>query len=171
MEIQTKRKFYDRLKTPVITAEKSPKKNLYNLFEQMSSMIRFITEDTIRFVKYKGKFAGIERTKRPMADWWIRLRNAKLVEITDLWVIDYIREYQHNLNIERNKLLSLHKMARMGAYLSVSKDIFAPAREHKGTIIHDFQKFLGQLNDNDFNKYYRVKSRKIKEIMRNLESP
>jgi hypothetical protein len=169
IEIQTKHKFYDRLNLPQLTADESPKKSIYNLFEQMSELISFLTEDTIRFVNYKGKNAKIERTKRPMADWWIRLRNAKSVEITDLWDIDYIRTYQHNLDIERQKQLSINKMASMGAYMNVTTGIFEIARETESDIKEDVKKFLTSLNDNDVKKYYRKKKKKAKEIMRKLE--
>jgi len=174
IEIRTKRKLYDRMRIPVLVTDETPKKNIYNLFEQMSEIIRFITEDTIRFVKYKGKYSDLERTQRPMTDWWVRLRNAKRVEISDLWVIDYIRQYQHDLNLERQKTLTLNKMSGMGAYNSVTTGMFSvaksedPEKETKIDVLQDFKLFYENLNDNDFIKYKLLKEKRTKDILRRL---
>jgi hypothetical protein len=169
VEIQTKRKFYDRLKPPQMTNDETPRKTVYSLFEQMSEIIRFVTDETVRFVKYKGAHAKIHRTKRPMADWWHRLRSAKGVEIKDEFHLDYIRQYQHELNLERQKVLTMSKLASMGAYTSVKTDILSAARAEKSNIAEDMVKLLEQMNDNDVQKYYRRKAKKVKELMRNLE--
>ena len=175
IEIRTKHKLYGRLNIPMLTTEQSPKKNIYNIFEQMSEIIRFITEDTIRFVKYKGEHADTERHKRPMADWWQRLRNAKMVEITDLWVIDYIRHYEHTLNLERQKSLTISKMAGTGAYLNVSKTTLSTPRgkecaeDPKEDLAHDWKIFLENLNDNDFRKYRLTKKKRMKDILRRYD--
>lgn len=166
VELQTKRKFYDRKKLPVVTFEQSAKKNIYNIFEQMSELINFITEDTIRFVKYKGQYSKLQRTERPMAYWWEKLRKAKKVEITEKWEIEYIHIYQHNLDMERQKVLTLKKMAKMGSYLSYSEGEFTvntdkPAEEHIG---RDFEKTCELFNDNDLRKYVETKQYGIDEI-------
>ena len=170
IEIQTKRKFYDRKKLQTVTAEKSPKKSIYNIFEQMSELIKFITSDTIRFVKYKGEHAKTERIKRPMADWWERLRRAKKVEITEKWEIDYIHIYQHNLDFERQKHLTIKKKAKMSAFLDYSEGIFTNDTDDKTgrTLVHDFQKFYEYMNDNDFRKYSENKGMGFKEIKKKL---
>jgi hypothetical protein len=170
IEIQTKRKFYDRLKLQTVTADETPRKNIYNIFEQMSELIRFITSDTIRFVKYKGKYADIDRTKRPMADWWVRLRSARSVELTEEWEIEYIRHYQYNLDLERQKLLSIKKMANMGAYLGVQEGEFNTDVERidKNYFI-DVKRFYENMNDNDWRKYNASKKHGVNEILRKMK--
>jgi hypothetical protein len=170
IEIQTKRKFYERLKKPLMTNDETPRKTIYSLFEQMNDIVKFITEDTVRFVKYKGKYAKIHRTERPPADWWMRLRNAKNVDYSDdFFNLEYIRIYQHDMNLERQKLLSLNKLASMGAYMNVKTGIFQMARAEKSTVAEDMINMLELMNDNDVHKYYKRKAKKVKELMRNLE--
>jgi hypothetical protein len=169
IEIQTKRKFYDRKRLQNVTTEESPKKRIYNIFDQMSELIRFITDDTIRFVSYKGKYAKTPRIKRPMSDWWKRLRRAKKVEITEEWEIEYLHIYQHNLDFERQKQLMLKKQAKTAAYVDYSQgkifDNMDVEINPKYCMVLDFQNFFEYLNDNDFKKYYINKSDGFKEIM------
>jgi hypothetical protein len=171
IEIQTKRKFYDRKMLQEISTDKTPRKNIYNIFEQMSEVIRVLTDDTLRFVKYKGELAKTERTKRPMADWWERLRRAQKVEIKDEWFIDFIHVYQHNLDFERNKLLTLKKKAKMGAYLDYSEGVTKVEENVKGerSLVRDFQKFFEYLNDNDFKHYNNVKQDGFRDIAKKLK--
>ncbi|MDR2568955.1 MAG: hypothetical protein LBD23_01490 [Oscillospiraceae bacterium] len=172
IEIRTKRKIYERLKKPFVTNDKTPKKNIYSIFNQMSEIISFITEETIRFVKYKGEHEQTERTKRPMADWWVRLRNAKKIEIENMLDIDYIRQYEHDLNLERQKSLTLNKLAGAGAFLNVTTGVFEYAKvknkenKPRKDILTDFQRFYGELNDNDFRKYGIIRDKRQKDILR-----
>jgi hypothetical protein len=170
IEIQTKRKFYERLKKPLMTNDETARKTIYSLFTQMNDIIEFITKDTVRFVKYKGKYAKIHRTERPMSDWWLRLRRAKAVEIgEDYFNLEYIRHYQHDMNLERQKILTVGKLASMGAYTSIKTGIFETAKESESTVAEDMIKLLELMNDNDVSKYYKRRTKKQKEIMRNLE--
>jgi hypothetical protein len=174
VEIQTKRKFYDRKKLPEVTPEKSAKRNIYNIFDQMSELIRFITNDTIRFVNYKGENAKIHRHKRPMSDWWQRLRNAKKVEIEDKWEIAYFHIYQFNLDRERQKNATLKKAAKMGVYHEFAEGKSAPVNfgDIDGIkqcyVFHDFEKTLSEMNDNDVQKYYQHKESGHKELKSKL---
>jgi hypothetical protein len=171
IEIQTKRKFYDRKVLQNVSIEESPKRTIYNIFEQMSELVRFLTSDTVRFVKYKGANAKIDRIKRPMADWWIRLRRATRVEIKDEWEIEYIHIYQHRLDFERQKLLNIKKNAKTGAYLDYSEGVFAVDEEITGqrSMVRDFTKFFEYLNDNDFKKYNNVKADGFNEIRQKIK--
>jgi hypothetical protein len=170
VEIQTKRKFYDRKILQNVSTEESPKRTIYNIFEQMSELVRFLTSDTIRFVKYKGANAKIDRIKRPMADWWSRLRRATRVEIKDEWFIEFVHIYQHNLDFERQKLLNIKKKAKTGAYLDYSEGVFEVDEEITGqrSMVRDFTKFFEYLNDNDFKKYNNIKSDGFNEIRQKL---
>lgn len=157
IEFQTKRKFYDRISIPQIISEKTYKYNIYNLFEQLKPITQFLTSETIRFVKYKGKNVEVPRHQREDADWWQRLRSCKPLEYTDEWIIDYFREYQKNLDIERQKATSVNKMARMAAYSLFDSDDVT-------TITSDINEFLSSLNDNDISKYYKVRDLTVKEL-------
>jgi hypothetical protein len=167
VEIETKRKFYDKKNLPIVWNDKSPKGNIYNLIDQMSEIIRFLTDKTIRFVDYKGANAKIHRLKRPMADWWKRLRNAKKVEIIDKWEIEYLHFYQHNLDKRRIEQMGLKKLAKIGVYQEVAEGRTEPKYSdefHGSHIYHDFEKYFSNLNDNDILKYYDTKLLGHKEI-------
>jgi hypothetical protein len=171
VEIVTKRKFYDRKKVPLVNHFATPKRNIYNIFDQMSEIIRFLTSETLRFVKYKGVHAKISRINRPMADWWQRLRNAKKVEIVDKWEIEYLHFYQHNLDMELQEQATLKKMAKMGVYMEFAEGETSPrySDDFKGShIFHDFENFYGNLNDNDVFKYWQIKDKTHKEIRSKL---
>jgi hypothetical protein len=179
VELQTKRKFYDRKElqeivegryTGTLTEADEPKRNLYDIFEQMSEVINFLTKDTVRFVKYKAAWANVERIKRPMADWWTRLRSAKKVEIVDDWEIKYLHFYQHNLDVERQKVLTIKKNAKTAAFLDYGEGVFSVEDGIKGqkAMVRDFQTLFGYYNDNDFAKYLTVKTDGFKEIKKKL---
>ena len=179
VELQTKRKFYDRKElqeivegkyTGTLTEVDEPKRNIYDIFEQMSCIIKFLTDDTVRFVKYKGEYAKIERTVRPMADWWERLRRAKFVEIVDDWEIEYLHLYQHNLDYIRGIQQTISKKAKNAAYVDFGEGVFHVDDNKSGesVLCRDFQTFFSYLNDNDFAKYKSVKAEGFKEIKKKL---
>jgi hypothetical protein len=163
VEIQTKRKFYERLEvsTPVVVDCLSYKQRMYNLFGQLHELMRFITHDTIRFVKYKGKFKDVPRKNCPYADLWSRLRSTKFIEFPDDWVVDYYREEQLNLDTERQKHMTVNKMASMSAYMKYDKD-------YQPDLKVDVEEFLSELNDNDIQRYYNAFDKKCREIERKL---
>ncbi len=156
IEFQTKRKYYDRLEMPELSGDTSFKANMYNLFLQHKSIIRRLTTDTLRFVKYKGKFAELRRSERPMSDWWERLQKSKSIDIqSDEWLVDYIRKEQNNLDFERLKTAVLSKVSSTGALLMPQND---------GTLITDFVGLLSYVNDNDIEKYRQKREQKLKEL-------
>lgn len=161
VEFQTKRKFYDRLTIPDVTGGETCRKRMYSLFEQLHPLIQFLTHDTVRFIKYKGKYANVPRLECPDADWWNRLRKTKPLEYTDEWVIDYFREYQYKLDKERQKQMSINKMARMAAYDKSDGD-----GDSALTILNDTMEFLSSLNDNDIRKYFKVRNSAVKDLKR-----
>ncbi len=164
VEIQTKRKYYDRLDIPLVTEDTSYRQRMYNIIEQMQSLQKNkITSETIHFVNYKGKYADMPRTERPVADWWQRLRSSKTFEIEDEHQFEYFRKYQVNLDIERQKNTTISKMAGMAAYFSVEYG------NELSQITDDVACFTNTMNDNDVQKYYRRKRKMIKEVNRKLE--
>ena len=159
VEFQTKRKFYDRLKLPELSGEETCRRRMYNIFTQLHSLIQFLTHDTVRFIKYKGKYADAPRLECPDADWWDRLRSTKPLEYSDEWLVDYFREYQYRLDKERQKQTSINKMARMAAYEKLEAEDDSTAKD-------DVMEFLSSLNDNDLKKYYKMRSFALKDLER-----
>ena len=155
VEFQTKRKFYDRLDIARITKDTSHKANIYNLLECYYSIINKLTYDNIRFIKYKG-FVDVPRPKRPLADWWQRLRSSKSVDFeSDEQFVMMVREYQFNLDTERRKNVALSGIASTAAYLSRCKN---------SPFENDLYDMIASLNDNDISFYYRKKSKRIKDL-------
>jgi hypothetical protein len=159
VEFQTKRKFYERLQIPVVVDCLTYKQRIYNLFTQMSELVRFITNDTIRFIKYKGVYENIPRKNCPYADWWSRLRSTKFIEFNDEFLVDYYREEQINLDTERQKRMTINKIASMSAYKKYNV-------VYEYDINTDVDDFLSELNDNDIQLYYAVLDKKSREIVR-----
>ena len=155
VEFQCKRKFFYNLVLPRATKDTSYKANVYNCFELYYSIINKLTYDTIRFVKWKGKWQGIKRIERPCADWWERLQNAKMFEFNDIHY-DLVREYQNTMDVERNKLLAIGKIASLSAYLGEN--------EQEDTFQNDISDFVMSLNDNDFKTYNKKKREKYKDL-------
>jgi hypothetical protein len=145
--------------TPVVVDCLSYKQRMYNLFGQLHELVRFITHDTIRFVKYTGKYKDFKRKDCPYADWWSRLRSTKFIEFSDDYVVDYYRKEQLNLDIERQKHMTVNKMASMSAYMKYDKDYQPDLRV-------DVEEFISELNDNDIQRYYNVFDKKCREIER-----
>lgn len=164
LEFQTKRDYYYRLKIPdLIPDETSYKKRVYNLLEQVPNLIQRLTNETLRFVKYKGQYSKISRYQRPNADWWDRLRNSKSIEFDSEWVINYVRDYEHNLNEQLQTLLTINSLASKSAFRYVNS-----MNKYVDNIgcDADLQDFYSYINDNDFysDRYYKKRKAKIKEL-------
>lgn len=155
VEFQTKRKFYDRLNIARVTKDTSYKSNVYNLLECYHSVIEKLTFDTIRFIRFKGML-DVERSNRPLADWWQRLRSSKSVDFEDdEQLVMIIREYQFNLDTERRKSAALSGIASTAAYLSRCKN---------SPFENDIYDMIASMTDNDISYYYRKKDKRIREI-------
>jgi len=165
VEFQTKRKFYDRLgkSIPCLSEEPTFRRRMYSIFEQMHAFVQFLTHDTIRFLKYKGKYAEVPRIKRPNADWWDRLRATKPLEYSDEWIVDYFRSYQISLDAERMKLLTVSKVARNSVYDSSADIMKVCGKEDVGD---DLTAFLSGLNDNDIKKYAEFRLAAARDLER-----
>jgi hypothetical protein len=164
LEFQTKRDYYYRLKIPdVLPDDTSYKKRVYNLFEQVPCLIDRLTSQTLRFVKYKGKYSEMIRYKRPNAEWWDRLRKSKSFEFSSNLSIDYVRNYENNLNEQLQTLLAINSLASKSAFRYVNS-----MNKYKDFIgcDADLQDFYSYINDNDFysKRYYKKRASKLKEL-------
>lgn len=155
VEFQTKRKYYDRLDIARVTSDRSFKANVYNLFECYTSIIVKLTTDTLRFVKYKGKYGDVKRGKRPMAHWWKLLQNSKSLENYDEQLVFIIRTYQNNLDTERRKHIALSGISSNMSYF--------PNRK-QSPFESDVNGLIASLNDNDLIYYYRKKAKNISNL-------
>lgn len=167
VEFQTKRKFYDRLPVDKIklTENEDYKSYMYSFFKQVPSLVNFLTTDTLRFVNYKGKYKTVRRSDRPVADWWERLRRCKMLELDSSLHIDYYREYQFNLDSIRSKYMTLNKIARHSSYMLVNSGMDSDST----SLVNDFNDYLASLNDNDIERYYKVRAAAFKDKKRVLE--
>lgn len=153
IEFQCKRKFFYNLVLPRATKDNTYKANVYNIFELYHSIVMKLTTDTIRFVKYKGKYKNIPRIDRPCADWWERLQGAKQFEFNkEHW--ELYRDYQNTLDLHRQKILTINKMASIAAY---KKDL------ENTPFVADIRDFILSLNDNDLEHYAKVRKEKWKD--------
>jgi len=154
VEFQCKRKYFYNLVLPRATKDKSYKSNLYNIFYLYHSIVMKLTTDTIRFVRYKGKWGSVERIERPTADWWQRLQNAKQFEFNNEHYELY-RDYQNTLDLHRQKIMTINKIAGISAYSDELKETPFEA---------DVMDFVLSLNDNDYQHYERKRKEKWKEL-------
>jgi hypothetical protein len=172
IEIETKRKFYERKKLDMLTSEESPKRNVYNIFEQMSNLIDFITDKTIRFVNYKGDYANVPRLERPMADWWQRLRNAERLEIKEEWEVTYLHFYQHGLDKAHLHRAAVKKIAKLLVHIEHDESLESSKVNQFGSyesfIYHDIEKILSTFTDKDYLKYADTKESGHEELKTKL---
>lgn len=154
IEFQCKRKFFYNLVFPRVTKDISHKANVYNCLDLFYSIELKLTTDTIRFVKYKGKWKDVPRIERPSADWWERLQSAKMFEF-DPEHYELYRDYQNTLDLHRQKIMTIGKLAGLSAYSSDLKD--TPFET-------DIQDFVLSLNDNDVQLYNRKRNEKWREL-------
>lgn len=165
VEFQTKRKFYDRLPVDLIklSNDENFRSYMYDFLEQVPSLINFLTNETLRFVNYKGKFKTVRRSDRPVADWWERLRRCRQLELDSNLHIDYYRKYQLTLDIERSKYMTLNKIARHSAYYGLNRD------DDNATFYDDLCDYLSSLNDNDLIRYYNLRRSDLKDKKQKFE--
>lgn len=161
-EFQTKRKYYDRLDIPLITTETGAKQSIYNIFECYQTILDKLTcggdydkNGCIKFIKYKGDWAEVQRLKRPIASWWKLLQNCKSYELGGDLNFDILRKYQISLDAERRKNCALSGIASNVAYYKKAKDT---------PFENDLYDLVLSLNDNDLRYYNRNKIKKYNEL-------
>lgn len=183
VEFQCKRKFFSRLKVDkkdcksereflelgsclqtLFQRDKNKyREYIYTFFTQTKALNNFLTYNTLRFVKYKKKYLTIPRKKRPLADWWERLRSCKFLEFPSIRY-EYKR-FQSDIDRKNITKELVSKMATYSAYWTYDKEQPFSANDVASDI-------LNHLNDNDiFNmtlsQKYDVKLlEKIKELRR-----
>jgi hypothetical protein len=161
IEFQTKRKFYCHLALPIVTKVIGYMKRISNVLMMQKEIINLLTNDVIRFVKYKGKYQNIRRRDRPIASWWERLRMCKIQEYVSIENYEIVRQYQKNLDVERLKKLTINKIATLAVYMN-SDD------EMNQCFEKDVLDFLSSLNDNDLSSYFEYKNKKSIELKNQL---
>jgi hypothetical protein len=137
---------------------------IYNFLGQSKAIVKFLTTNTLRFVKYKGKYSIISRVLRPVATWWKLLQRTEFFEISDIDA-EYCRKYQLNIELELMIKSLVSKMAMYSAYFSFQNDkSFQP--EDVSTDI------LSHINDNDLYcglmETFKNKSLKKRKELRKL---
>lgn len=156
IEFQTKRKYYSYFKElPNPRNRSGVAQSIQQLIDVQELITDTLTENSLRFIKYKGVELDANRSRRETADWWLRLRRSvsQSLEYQVEKDKELIREYHHKLDIEKQKHLTLSKIASLSVY-----------KESKEELNYDLLDFITNLNDNDIEKYYRMKNRKEKVI-------
>lgn len=190
VEFQVKRKFFSRLKiekkdcrsereylelgscfkTLFERNKNKYREYIYTFFAQTKALNNFLTYNTLRFVKYKKKYLTVPRKKRPLADWWERLRSCKFLEFPSIRY-EYKR-FQSDIDRENITKGLVSKMAIYSAYWTYDKEQPFSASDVASDI-------LNHLNDNDvFNitlaqKYTEKSAEKRSELRKryNLDEP
>ena len=160
-EFQTKRKFYANIDFPIVTECKDHLKRIENIYQLQPEIKNMLTNEVIRFVKYKGKNKQVRRKDRQTADWWKRLQATKVQDLLRESEYKLIRTYQRNLDMERQKTLTMHKMATTSIYLNGMEDTTG--------IEMNLIQFLSTINDNDLHAYQTYKKKKALELKRQFE--
>lgn len=178
IEFQVKRKFFDRLNSEYNGIDEfnhvlhllhdfkfnTYRDYIYNFLGQSKSVVNFLTNNTIRFVKYKGKYATVSRFQRPVATWWNLLRCCNFFEISSIEA-EYCREYQLSIDMDLMIKTLVSKMAVYSAYFSFRKDnSFQPEEVFSDVLMH--------INDNDLYcnlmELYNFKSYKKRRELRKM---
>jgi len=160
-EFQTKRKFYALLQLPNISSRTDYLKRIDNLIQLQPEIVNLLTTEVIRFVRWKGKYREVDRNDRPTADWWKRLQGATFHLFERESEHKLVRSYQRNLDLERQKKLTLNKIAVTALYL---KGVDDDVSLQKSVI-----DLLSYLNDNDMHEFAGYKQKKSSEYRKRLE--
>lgn len=164
LEIQTKRKFYynfvfEKMDYPkwVPVAEY----RMYTILHKLKAIRAFITQHTIRFVKFKGQYREMRHDLRPVADWWARLSACGELDGVNG---DLCRQYQKNYDLKRCKARNLTNLATLSTLLEEwdSEDV---------SFLDDISDICSHINDNDLVKYSRIRMRKRKELRKYQQEP
>lgn len=156
IEFQTKRKFYADFVFPKIElSQAKPFQRLELILKMLPSVRDFLTFDTIRFVRYKGKYKTMRRDLRPTADWWYRLTTSASVD--DIHY-DLAKEYQVRFDTARYRMRTYKNFATLQSYLSLDEEDISTSFED------DILDFLNHMNDNDMEKYLSIREVKHKEV-------
>lgn len=168
IEFQVKRKFFDRLEcssdsdaeflewvklfqNTSIDCEGFYRRHMYEFIGHAKDITNFITYNTIRFVKYKNKKdLSLPKHKRPMADFWVRLRSCKPYELVSSGA-EYCRKYQSKIDTKLMLKSVVSKLATYSAYVSYDEDCPLDAQSTANDV-------LNHLNDNDLAELYYKKS-------------
>jgi hypothetical protein len=161
IEMETHRRFYYDLPLPEVERPnyiQPCEHRIYQILHMLPSIRRYITHDTIRFVKYKGKNGELRRERRPTADWWLRLSACGEYEGVQY---DLCREYQNRYDLQRIKTRTLNSLASISSMLEGDSGGEVSLRK-------DWEDVLSHVNDNDIERYKRYRKGKRRELDRRL---
>lgn len=189
LEFQVKRKFFSRLQEICVLTKEEQKKEkiklveylkekgvlknqldsvtmyIYNILGQSKSITNYITQNTLRFVKYKSKKdLEIPRHQRETADFWKRLQSCEPLELSPI-SRDYCRKYQTDIDKEMILKGTISKMAVYSAYFSFDASDPWGADDVSSDV-------LNHLNDNDLaEKFLNKSTQKRKELRKYYNLP
>lgn len=156
IEFQTKRKFFVDFHFPEIEHKKENHLHRLETVLQMLPSIRdYLTYDTIRFVKYKGKYKHTRVDHRPIADWWLRLISSGSVDDIHYGLA---KEYQVKFDIAKYRVRTFKNFATLQSYISLDEETI------DSTFSDDIMDFLSHMNDNDMKMYASLRDVKHKEV-------
>ena len=173
LEFQVKRKFFSRLKEISVSQSEEQKQKeqdffkncdsirgyIYNLLGQSKSITDYITQNTLRFVRYKSKKdLEIPRHQRETADFWKRLQSCEPLELSPI-SRDYCRKYQIDIDKEMILKGTLSKVAVYSAYFSFDES-------DPWGVGEACSDFLNHMNDNDLCRVFVDKALKKRKELR-----
>lgn len=144
----------DFIQTDPLTGETATwipanERRIYSIIHSAHVIRKHLTTKSICFVKYSGKYKNIEKKKRPIADWWTRLISCGNAKVN----ATLSRDYQHKSDLIHFKIRSLNSLASFAAHTN-----------HNDSAETDFEMFINNLNDNDLERYHRIKNKKSTHI-------
>lgn len=157
IEFQTKSKFWNSLNEsietmPEVTADEKIKRVMKIVYNK-DSFTDFLTEEVIRFVDLKSP----KRKKdKPNAIWWDLLRKSTKA---DLKSNKLYRTYQKEVSKETVKRSILSALGTLSLYME---------EEEQTNLYQNLDNFLEYVNENDLERYLRLKKKKAPAIKSRL---
>lgn len=158
IEYQTKRKLYHGLETCInlLKCNKSIysvlNKEILRILDNKNLLHDYLTTDVLRFIDTK-KIKNYSRKRDiPVASWWKRIQDLKMVYRDDNGCTKLQREYQKNLDVEKIKKNVLNSLSVLSIYKNGLNE---------NDLLFDSLDFINNLNESDLQKAFTYKSKKL----------
>lgn len=162
VEYQTMRKHFRTYELLELkdNASKGVAKRIYDLLDNRSRIIDYLTHRTFRLVKMDK---DTNKSRAAYTPFWDSLRNTKLIDVSiPSTKIPLLRKYSKVLDGDRAK----HR-----AYTSLISYNFYAKGDNQDTLFQDNIDFLNSLNDNDIKQAQRYKNRKRSKLSSQILEP
>ncbi|MBQ9119671.1 MAG: hypothetical protein IJY09_06400 [Lachnospiraceae bacterium] len=135
-------------------------KRIFDFLDDRRRITEYLTHDTLRLVR-PGNDCNTSRSE--YTDFWRRLRGTKIVDVVlNKHQLKLVRDYSSKLNMEIRKTTAVRAVSNFALQLKRNPD---------ATIYEDAAELLAILNDNDFEKLYKYKNKRYRQLRPPEEDP